>query len=79
MSWALVEDIVRIICLCISLCSALFVLICALKNGKHTHLRKLLDWFEKSFADGKITSDELKEGIEIIKELSDLIDKDKKE
>lgn len=29
---------------------------------------KVIDWYKKSKADGKITADEIKEGVEIVKE-----------
>ena len=43
---------------------------------------KVFDWWKRAKADGKIDEDEIKEGIEIIKdgtqEIKDHIDKDKK-
>lgn len=75
MNWSIIEDIIRIICLSASIISALIVLICSIKSGNTTSLKKILKWFEESYADGKITPEELAEGLKIIKELSNLTDK----
>lgn len=40
---------------------------------------KLIKWIKKAFADGKISKEEIEEGIEIIKEGKEEIDKIRKE
>lgn len=52
-----VENILRIANLVLAIIISLLVLI-----------SRLIDWHKKAKADGKITEDEIKEGIDIIKE-----------
>jgi len=66
-----VEEILRLIGIILSVIISILII-----------ADKLVTWWKKSKADGKLTEDEAKEGIEIIKdgvvEIKDHIDKDKK-
>ena len=71
-SIAQVEDILRLIGIILSVMISVLII-----------ADKLVTWWKKSKADGKLTEDEAKEGIKIIKdgvvEIKDHIDKDKKQ
>lgn len=45
----------------------IIVLIVSLVSTVLLTVLKVIDWYKKSKADGKITADEIKEGVEIIK------------
>lgn len=70
-SFAQVEDIARIIGLILSIVISVLIIV-----------DKVVTWWKKSKADGVITEDEIKEGVNIIKdgtqEIKDHIDKGKK-
>ena len=64
------EQVLRIANLILAILTTLFVFI-----------TRFIDWYKKAKADGKITADEVKEGVEIIKEgveeVKEHINKDK--
>ena len=70
-SLAQVEDALRIAGIILSVIISLIIII-----------DKIITWWKKAKADGKITEDEIKEGVEIIKdgtqEIKDHIEKGKK-
>ena len=70
-SFAQVEDIMRIVGLVLSVLISILILV-----------DKMITWWKKAKEDGKITEDEIQEGVNIIKEgtedIKDYIDKGKK-
>ena len=70
-SFAQVEDIARIVGLVLSIIISVLILV-----------DKIITWWKKAKEDGKITEDEIQEGVNIIKdgteEIKDHIDKGKK-
>lgn len=70
-SFAQVEDIARIVGLILSIIISVLILV-----------DKIITWWKKAKEDGKITEDEIQEGVNIIKdgteEIKDHIDKGKK-
>lgn len=67
-SFAQVEDILRLVGIVLSVFISILIII-----------DKMINWWKKAKADGKITEDEIKEGVEIIKdgsqEIKDHIEK----
>lgn len=70
-SFAQVEDILRITGIILSVIISILIIV-----------DKVITWWKKAHADGVITEDELKEGVNIIKEgtedIKEHIEKDKK-
>ena len=70
-SLAQVEDVLRIAGIILSVIISLLIII-----------DKVISWWKKAKADGKITEDEIKEGVEIVKdgtqEIKEHIEKGKK-
>ena len=59
-SFAQVEDVLRLVGIALSVTISILIII-----------DKMISWWKKAKADGKITEDEIKEGVEIIKEGSE--------
>ena len=59
-SFAQVENVLRMVGLALSVTISILIII-----------DKMISWWKKAKADGKITEDEIKEGIEIVKEGSE--------